>query len=348
VKPEITWDAPLESNSVSTSATFELKACIKARDLKTVQLYLNGQQVGLNKGWSLEDNCSQSLQTKISLKAGTNTTYIVATNDAGKTQSVVRTIQYQTPTPTPAPMPTPTPVPSPTTANYYALVIGVQDYTDVSIADLQHPISDGERLKTVLLDKYTFLPNNIFNLKNPTKQDLVTALERLQKTITSKDYLLIFYSGHGTMQGEEGYWMLSDAQSTTTYHWLSSSELNTYIKRFKAKHILLISDACYSGSLLMRSAESAIQQQTCAVLEATPSRFAMTSGAKTVVPDNSVFMTYLLKQLLENRQTCISAEQVYMNIKNPIILNSPNQQIPQFGNIHATGSEGGGFIFKLK
>ncbi len=81
----------------------------------------------------------------------------------------------------------------------------------------------------------------------------MVAIEQLQKKLDKKYYLLIFYSGHGTMQGEEGYWLPSDADANTAYHWFSSSELNTYIKQFKAKHILLISDACYSGTFLMRN-----------------------------------------------------------------------------------------------
>jgi hypothetical protein len=93
---------------------------------------------------------------------------------------------------------------------------------------------------------------------------------------------------------------------------------------------------------------AAVNEQSCLTLEEKMSRYAMTSGAKTQVPDKSVFLNYLIKKLQENALDCISAEQIYMDIKKPVIFNSPNKQIPQFGDIPLTGNEGGGFIFKLK
>jgi uncharacterized membrane protein len=342
--PTITWDAPMEAKITTTVANFEVKACIKGQNLTSVKVYLNNQPVGLERGWTTETNCSQSVQTTVVLNEGVNTVHIIAINQAGKTPSELRTIVYQkSKTPNPSPI-------SNSNSNYYALILSVQDYTNVGITNLENPISDGEKLKNILTERYTFAPANITQLKNPIKKDIVLAIEQLQKKLTKNDYLLIFYSGHGTMQGEEGYWLPADADMNTTYHWFSSSELNTCIKQFKAKHILLIADACYSGTFLMRDfdAGNAMNEQSCLTLDEKMSRYAMTSGAKTQVPDKSVFLSYLIKKLQENALDCISAEQIYMDIKKPVIFNSPNKQIPQFGDIPLTGNEGGGFIFKLK
>jgi hypothetical protein len=78
------------------------------------------------------------------------------------------------------------------------------------------------------------------------------------------------------------------------------------------------------------------------------SRKAMTSGTLKTVPDKSVFVTYLLKNLANNDQPMISAEDLFRNFKTAVINNSPNGQVPQYGAIGQVGDEGGDFIFLRK
>ncbi len=66
------------------------------------------------------------------------------------------------------------------------------------------------------------------------------------------------------------------------------------------------------------------------------------------VPDKSVFIEYLVKRLNENTEKYLSTEQLFASFKTGVINNSPNGQIPQFGDIRETGDEGGDFIFVLK
>lgn len=83
------------------------------------------------------------------------------------------------------------------TSSYYGLIIGIDDYKDPAIADLDNPIRDATRLYDVLTTYYTFEPENVHFLKNPTREDIVVALDLLSRTVTSNDNLLIFYAGHG-------------------------------------------------------------------------------------------------------------------------------------------------------
>ena len=340
-EPVITWDVPTASDMRVATAAFTIKACVQSPgDLSTVRITVNGSEQVLERGWSVEENCTYYVDSKINLRQGRNEIYISATNSKGTTKSDLRTIYYEGAGPSPSPA---------TAARYFALLIGVDDYNDLSITDLQNPVKDTERLKSVLTASYNFRPNQVYQLKNPTKKSIIDKLEALEKELREDDYLLIFYSGHGKMQGDEGYWLPSDAQVGTSYLWFSSSELNTHIQRFKSRHVLLIADACYSGAFVMRDIEdlpTAFDSRSCEIQEGKQSRCAMTSGAKSTVPDKSVFLNYLIKELEENPFSCISAEQIYMEIKTPVISNSPNHQIPQFGDIPRTGHEGGNFIFK--
>jgi len=52
---------------------------------------------------------------------------------------------------------------------YYALLIGINEYQDPEIVDLDNPIHDAESLRSVLRSEYTFEEDNIKFLKNPTQ-----------------------------------------------------------------------------------------------------------------------------------------------------------------------------------
>jgi hypothetical protein len=60
---------------------------------------------------------------------------------------------------------------------FYALLIGVQDYQDQHIPSLEGPISDAGNLSQTLSSNYTFLPENITTLKNPTRAEFFKALD---------------------------------------------------------------------------------------------------------------------------------------------------------------------------
>lgn len=337
-QPVIVWDAPFNANTTVYSASVNIKVCVQSKTPVTdAKIYVNGS-LFVPRGAQVEDNCAKSINTAIALNKGKNTVYVVASNEAGSTQSENRVIYYQSQEPEPV-----------EASNNYALIIGESDYEAIGIEDLANPVQDAEQLKNVLQQRYGFPPENIRFLKNAKKQLIVDEFTRLQQKLMPDDNLLVFYAGHGKMQGEQGYWLAADAQLESAYNWISTAELDGYIKGLKTKHFLLISDACYSGAFVMRDVDdipNGTQEEACEILAAKKSRCAMTSGAKTTVPDQSVFMKYLVKELRENPQSCFSAEQLYMNIKNTVIYNSPNRQIPQFGQIPLTGHEGGNFIFK--
>jgi hypothetical protein len=184
-------------------------------------------------------------------------------------------------------------------------------------------------------------------LADPTKDEIIDKLAYLQERLGEKDNLLIFYAGHGIVKNEVGYWLPADANKETRSTWFSNAELRDYVNGMKSKHVLIVADACFSGSILSGSYRD-VTDFACQQMGQIPSRRAMTSGANTVVPDDSVFFKYLLKRLEDNTAECFTAEDLYSKVKPAVINNSPNQQIPQFGVLPQAGDEGGNFIFKRK
>ncbi|MCK4751122.1 MAG: caspase family protein, partial [Bacteroidales bacterium] len=232
----------------------------------------------------------------------------------------------------------------------YALIIGVKEYQSPNVNDLANPISDATRLARVLLEKYNFREKEMVFLQNPTRMQIITALDLLAGVVTPIDNLLIFYAGHGLWdeQFKKGYWIPSDASPDNRSNWFSNSALRDYVGGIRSHHTLLITDACFGGGIFRtREAFSDVTQATFELYK-LPSRKAMTSGAMTTVPDRSVFIEYLLKRLAENNNPYLSSEQLFASFKIAVINNSATNQVPQFGEIRETGDEGGDFLFILK
>ena len=231
---------------------------------------------------------------------------------------------------------------------YYALIIGVNIYKNPTMRSLEKPISDAKSMYDALTSRYNFAGENVIMLADPTRNDIIDALDKLQAKITSNDNFLLFYAGHGTYDkdGKIGFWLPSDASRDSRANWISNSNLTDYLKLIKAKHTLVISDACFSGSIFV--SRGAFEGIPINIEKAysLPSRQALTSGSLYEVPDNSIFIFYLLDRLIKNTEQYLTAEQLFINIKTAVQNNSNDNT--QFGDIQGVGHEGGDFVFVLK
>lgn len=234
------------------------------------------------------------------------------------------------------------------TGKYYALIIGNNSYTDPNITSLDQPINDAQKLYNVLTREYTFAPQNVTFLKNATYVQMIEAFDRLSNKITPNDNLLVFYAGHGWWDDEKqlGYWLPSNAKKSSTAFWIRNSTISDYMSSINTKHTLLIADACFSGSIFKTRSAFSDAGQAINSLYKLPSRTAMTSGNLKEVPDQSVFLQYLVKRLDENSNKYLPADQLFSSFRIAVMNNSRTE--PQFGTIQNAGDEGGEFIFVRK
>jgi len=234
------------------------------------------------------------------------------------------------------------------TAKYYALVIAVQNYENPEITKLDYPVSDANLLIDTLNTNYTFEKENIKFLRNPDRRTIYKTLQELKYKLTTKDNLLIFYAGHGYWMNDmkEGFWLPRDAAGINDpSDWIPNSTIRNYIKSIKAKHVLLITDACFSGGIFKTRDVNTQQNTSMEMIYELPSRKAITSGALKTVPDHSVFAAYLLKRLKENREKYLDTQKLFTSLREAVINNSPNNQTPIYGAISEVGDEGGDFVF---
>lgn len=234
---------------------------------------------------------------------------------------------------------------APRAPKYYALIVGVNDYPDPGISTLSNPVRDAAMLAKVLTEKYNFEVQDVTFLKNPTRGQFIDELDKITRRIGKNDNLLIFYAGHGYFDTETefGYWLPSDASASSTGNWLANSQLKDYVAAIKSKHTLLIADACFGGSIFKNRKAFADATDNVDKVYDRKSRKAMTSGALTEVPDESVFIKHLVQRLQENTLDYLPAEELFSSFKTAVMNSSP--VVPQYGDIKGTGDEGGDFVF---
>ena len=233
---------------------------------------------------------------------------------------------------------------------FYGLFIGVNEYENEEIVDLVEPVEDAKLLKALLLKNYEFSEDHAIMLENPTRSELIDTLENLASAVKANDSLLIFYAGHGHWDEsfKQGYWLPSDAKQKTKSSWVSNATIRDYIYGIKTKHTLLIADACFSGGLFKTRAAFKGESKLESTLFQMTSRKAITSGTLTEVPDDSVFMKYLLKNLESNQRRHLTSQDLFSRFKVAVMNNSVLNQVPQYGVVQGSGDEGGDFIFVRK
>lgn len=231
---------------------------------------------------------------------------------------------------------------------FYAMIIGIDNYKDPGIPDLDKPIIDAGKFYSVITTKYAFEPANVRLMKDASYAEIVEALDYFGKQIRPEDNFLIFFAGHGVWesQAEIGFWLPSDASKSSKVAWFRNSTLRDYLREIRSKHTLLITDACFAGSILKMRDAGTDAPLAINKLYDLRSRKAMTSGTLTEVPDQSAFLKYLIDRLGSNNEKYISSEQLFSSFRIAVINNS--SVVPQFGVIQDTGDEGGDFIFILR
>ena len=153
--------------------------------------------------------------------------------------------------------------PAATNGIYRALVIGNNDYMDEKgkWKSLSTAVADARAVADLLKKQYGF--TDIKLLENATRRDVLIALEDLGRKSLKNDNVLIYYAGHGFLDDEtnKGFWVPVDASGSDHTTFLRNSTIRDEVSGIAArvKHTLLISDSCFSGSLL-RTASRGISE----------------------------------------------------------------------------------------
>jgi TolB-like protein len=227
---------------------------------------------------------------------------------------------------------------------YHAIIISVNKYQDTAIKKLDEPENDANKLQNILISKYFFNAENVIRLFDPSRAEIFEAIELKTKTLSVDDNLVVFFAGHGFWDENlrMGYWLPTDSKKDSKSNWISNNDLTLYLSAIQANHILLLSDACFSGGIFKTRSLGNMDMGTKRLYE-LKSRKAISSGNLKEVPDKSVFMNFFLKELEVNENMFLTSDQLFSKIRPNILNNSSTE--PLYGVIHNTGDEGGEFVF---
>jgi formylglycine-generating enzyme required for sulfatase activity len=177
------------------------------------------------------------------------------------------------------------------------------------------------------------------------------------------DCVIVYYAGHGETlrSGAEraGYLVPVDAPRASADNQafrrtaISMDEVQRWIDGMKAKHVLVIFDSCFSGSIFqsMRG-ERREPPVAVAVSAAYPVRQIIASGTEEqAVPDQSVFAHALVSALAGgadlNRDGYVTGNELGFFLRDMVANQTRGKQTPQFATLmRGVSSTKGDFIFQ--
>jgi TPR repeat protein len=241
----------------------------------------------------------------------------------------------------------------------YALIFATDDYAHWP--RLTNPISDADAVNQTLTSLYNF---HVEEVRNATDDQVLAKLtEYLHRKFEPQDQLLIMFSGHGYFDPDLGKGFLVPANAQLIKDdvghrtLLAHETIMGYVNRIPAKHVVLVLDACFAGTLDRKIADSGLRGDTSsdpyahatlpellARKEPKRTRRYITSGGKDFVPDglpghHSPFISAFLVTLNQaaDRKGYLTLDDIQQG------LNTVNPE-PRWGDIQDDNDPGADFL----
>lgn len=235
----------------------------------------------------------------------------------------------------------------------YILAIGIDTYPGPIYDPLGNASGDAKRITGLLISRYGFqaVCPPIVN-REATHENILQALNDLSTFIGKEDNLIIYFAGHGNKMptSDNGYWVPVD-EGERLAHRIYNSTVLDLIEGIDAKHIILVSDSCFSGTFLMRDRSSTVETDHDH-LDGLKSGWILVSGGLETVGDGagdrgSTFNQTLCELLEKNSRPSWAAGDLF----NEVIRIMDERTLQHAGAspirrpaIH----HGGQMIFRLK
>jgi tetratricopeptide (TPR) repeat protein len=275
---------------------------------------------------------------------------------AARTPSPAPSVTDRGLTPTAPPdQPHGSPLPIP---HNYALIFATDNYAHWP--HLQNPVSDAGALNDTLTSLYGF---QVEELKNPTGEQILQKLtEYLHRPFEIQDQLMIVFSGHGYFDSDLGQGFIAPADALRVEDdlghrsLLSHETIMNYVNRIPSKHVVLVIDACFAGTLDRKIADSGLRGSPSDVYahaslpelllrkESKRTRRYFASGGKDFVPDGlpghhspfiSAFLVTLNQAADRKGYATLDDLQEGLNTVNPE---------PRWGDIQGDNDPGADFL----
>ena len=232
--------------------------------------------------------------------------------------------------------------------NSWALIIGINNYENVP--DLHYAVEDALAIKNMLINEFNFSRNNVRVLidKEATQSNINREMSKLLKAAGENDRVVFYFAGHGETEelgleeGDAGFLMPSDADAENLYFSaIPMEDLRSVSKFSKAKHMLFLVDACYSGLAAVNT--RGLSKNTPDYLDKITrenSRQIITAGQKNEKVlekdewEHSAFTKNLISGLREknansNGDDFITGSELGLYLQEKVSIDTENLQTPQ-------------------
>ena len=232
-----------------------------------------------------------------------------------------------------------------------ALLIGLDNYEDERIPSLENAGRDVEAMARVLEGSLGY---QTVIVHDGSRQAIVSALNRIALTAQPTDSVVVYYAGHGTVLDESklGYWIPASADADRPETWLSNNDIGKLLAAIRASQVVLISDSCFSGSLVSdRAVRAAAGNQDPRTLLTRRAAVVMSSGGNEPVSDgardgHSPFAFSLMQQL-GRLDSWRPGNNVFEQVKSDVTRRLP--QVPRYGAARLSRhAEGADYLFEQR
>lgn len=234
----------------------------------------------------------------------------------------------------------------------HALLISMNNYHNGWVP-LENPGEDVEAVAAAIKPQFDSVE---------VKSDLTG--EELRQTL--KDFifgpgrepnsrLLIYFAGHGASLDDTGYLVPVDApypdtdplgfEKTALNLW----DIDSDMRKIKAKHVLFLFDSCFSGKVLGLGRGAPPPDEIRLATKDPVRQFITAGSASETVPDKSLFREFVVRGLGgeadRNQDGYVTASELGGYLENKILEYSKNHQHPQYGKMKDTKFDKGDVVF---
>ena len=238
--------------------------------------------------------------------------------------------------------------------DYHAFVIGVGNYD--RWPKLPYAPDDAKQVA----ERLKMMGYQVRLILDPTARKLKDVFNEMVYTLgKAKDRaILLYYAGHGETETladntKMGYLIPKDCPLLKKNpvgfgsHAVSLREIESISLRIRSKHVLMLFDSCFSGSLfsLVRAVPEDITEKSN-----LPVRQYITAGREDEqVPDKSIFKRSFLVGLEGDADLTgdgyITGSELGMYLSDKVVNYTHGRQHPQYGKINNPHLDRGDYVF---
>ena len=232
-----------------------------------------------------------------------------------------------------------------------AVLIGIDQYTDPRIPNLNNAVADARAVAAALESNLGY---QTLVLANPTRATIFRTLNQLAAEVGPADSVVLYYAGHGELVEKTGlgYWPAADADASRPETWISNADVGRMLRQLPASQLAMVSDSCFSGSLVSGDRIRGVSgTQDPGALLSRRAAVVMSSGGNEPVFDSgknghSTF-AWSLMQSLEQVSGWKPGSTLFEQVRFAVARQLP--QRPQYGASQAGGHEAGAdYVFERR